>query len=177
MELYQQMYYILFHGISDALEALDEARIQDARQLLRAAQQKRRPFRRLRNGRLSLSLLLAVVGLEVHLLDLAHEGVAGVGAGALVVEGLLHHGVQVVQEVLLVHAVLGNGLLHAHGGLQVLNLGDELLDGLGVVLGLDAAETGALGVPGLGVGVLVLGEGAHLGGALGARRSCTPPPG
>ena len=24
MELYQQMYYILFHGISDALEALDE---------------------------------------------------------------------------------------------------------------------------------------------------------
>ena len=40
MELYQQMYYILFHGISDALEALDEARIQDARQLLRAAQQK-----------------------------------------------------------------------------------------------------------------------------------------
>ena len=40
MELYQQMYYILFQGISDALEALDEARIQDARQLLRAAQQK-----------------------------------------------------------------------------------------------------------------------------------------
>ena len=40
MELYQQMYYILFHGISDALEALEEVRIQDAQQLLRAAQQE-----------------------------------------------------------------------------------------------------------------------------------------
>lgn len=29
MELYQQMYYILFHGISDALQALDEVRIED----------------------------------------------------------------------------------------------------------------------------------------------------
>lgn len=40
MKLYQQMYYILFHGISDALQALDEVRIEDAQQLLRAAQQE-----------------------------------------------------------------------------------------------------------------------------------------
>ncbi|MPM22988.1 hypothetical protein SDC9_69449 [bioreactor metagenome] len=38
----------------------------------------------------------SVVGVEIHLLDLAHERIAGVGAGALVVEGLLGHRVQAV---------------------------------------------------------------------------------
>ena len=57
--------------------------------------------------------LAAVVGVQVELLDLAHERVARVSAGALVVECLLGHLVEGVEEVLLVNTVVGDGLLDA----------------------------------------------------------------
>ena len=36
----------------------------------------------------------AIVGFQIHLLDFAHQRIAGVGAGALIVEGLFHHLIQ-----------------------------------------------------------------------------------
>ena len=48
----------------------------------------------------------AVVGVEVHLLNLAHQRVAGVGAGALVVKRLLGHIVQPGKEVRLKYAYI-----------------------------------------------------------------------
>src|SRR5699024_466790 len=108
--------------------------------------------------------LLAVVALQVDFFDLAHQGISGVGASALVVKGILHHLVQSIQEVLLVHAVVLDGLLDADLLLQIFQSLDEVFKDLVVVLALDAAELGSLHVALLGMGVLVLGEGTHLGG-------------
>ena len=44
--------------------------------------------------------ILAIVGVEVHLLNLGHQRVARVRAGALIVEGLLNHCVETRKEVL-----------------------------------------------------------------------------
>ena len=71
--------------------------------------------------------LAAVVGVQVELLDLAHERVARVGAGALVVECLLGHFVEGVEEVLLVNTVVGDGLLDADEVLELFELRDEVL--------------------------------------------------
>lgn len=46
------------------------------------------PFRRV------CVCLSAIIGVQVHLFDLLHQRIPGIGAGALVVEGLLHHFVQ-----------------------------------------------------------------------------------
>ena len=78
--------------------------------------------------------LAAVVGVQVELLDLAHERVARVCAGALVVERLLGHLVEGVEEVLLVNTVVGDGLLDADEVLELLELRDEVLEDLLVVL-------------------------------------------
>ena len=80
--------------------------------------------------------LTAVVGVEVELLDFAHQRVARVGTGALIVERLLDHLVEGLEEVGLVHAVVGDGLLDADGGLELLELGAEVLKDLTVVLAL-----------------------------------------
>ena len=100
-------------------------------------------------------ILLAVVALEIDFLDLAHQGVAGVGAGALVVEGVLHHLVQGIQEVLLVHAVILDGLLDANLLLQVFQGLDEVFKDLVVVLALDATVAGSLHIALLGMGILI----------------------
>ena len=60
----------------------------------------------------------AVVSVEVHLLDLAHERVSGVSGCALVVERLLGHSVESVEEVLLVYSVVADGLLYAYSLLE-----------------------------------------------------------
>ena len=74
--------------------------------------------------------LAAVVGIEVEALDFGHERVARVGAGALVVECLLGHLVEGVEEVLLVNTVVGDGLLDADEVLELLELRDEVLEDL-----------------------------------------------
>lgn len=43
---------------------------------------------------------------RVHLFDLLHQRIPGIGAGALVVEGLLHHFVQTAQEGLFGNTVM-----------------------------------------------------------------------
>ena len=73
---------------------------------------------------------LAVEAAEIQLFDLLHQRIARVGAGALIVEGLFHHVVQSVEEVLLVDPVSLNGLLHADLLLQILNPGEQLLNAL-----------------------------------------------
>lgn len=40
MELYKQMYLLLFHAITDALSALDEQNIGSAKEMLKLAQQR-----------------------------------------------------------------------------------------------------------------------------------------
>lgn len=58
------------------------------------------PFRRV------CVCLSAVIGVQVHLFDLLHQRIPGIGAGALVVEGLLHHFVQTAQEGLFGNTVM-----------------------------------------------------------------------
>ena len=58
------------------------------------------PFRRV------CVCLSAVIGVQVHLFDLLHQRIPGIGAGALVVEGLLHHFVQTPQEGLFGNTVM-----------------------------------------------------------------------
>ena len=70
--------------------------------------------------------LLAVVSLQIQILDLAHQRIPGVRAGALIVKCLLHHSIQRIQEVLLIHAVVLDAGFHTHGLFQLLNLLDEL---------------------------------------------------
>ena len=62
----------------------------------------------------NIAQLLAVVGIQVHLLNFAHQGIAGVCAGALVIEGLLHHFIQPCQEIFLADAVILDGRLDTH---------------------------------------------------------------
>ena len=112
-------------------------------------------------------LVGAVIGVEVHLLDLAHEGIPGVRAGALVVEGLLHHAVQPGQEVGFVNAVVPDGLFDADFGLQLVDGRDQFFQLLLVRGAAQLQVVGNLGIPRQGVGMVVLGEGTHLRGNLG----------
>ena len=65
------------------------------------------PFRRV------CVCLSAVIGVQVHLFDLLHQRIPGIGASALVVEGLLHHFVQTAQEGLFGNTVFPNGVVDA----------------------------------------------------------------
>ena len=109
----------------------------------------------------------AVVGVQVHLLDFLHQRVPGVGAGALVVEGLLYHGIQPIQEVLLVNAIVPDGLLDAHPLFQDVNGGNQILQLLFIRATVQFQIVRNFGVSRQGVGMVVLGEGAHLHGNLG----------
>ena len=82
--------------------------------------------------------MLAVVSVEIHLLDLAHKGISGVSAGALVIECLLYHLVEVSKEYFLVNAVVLDGLLDAYASLKIVDSLDKSLKLLGVVITLDA---------------------------------------
>lgn len=96
----------------------------------------------------------------------AHQRIPRIRAGALVVERLLHHLVEGVEEIFLIDAVLLDGLLDAYLGFQLFNGGQQVLELLLVVPALDAEEIGAFHVPLEGVRILVLREGAHLGGTV-----------
>ncbi len=111
-------------------------------------------------------VFLAPVGLEVDLPDLGDERIDGVGAGALVVEGVLAHLVKAGHELGLVDAVIVDAGGDVDGGLQVLGGLNEVVEALLVRLALHAAVFRDLHVALKGVGILVLGEGAHLGGGL-----------
>ena len=91
-------------------------------------------------------VLFPIVGFQVHFLDLAEQRVARIAAGALVVKGVLHHLVEGLQEVLLVYAVVLDGLFDADRFFELLDLLDEELQCLCVVLAADTAEVCALGV-------------------------------
>ena len=58
---------------------------------------------------LGLCLFLAVIGFLVQLLDLADQGIDGVGHGALVLKGLVAEALQLGEEFLLVDAAFPDG--------------------------------------------------------------------
>ena len=111
--------------------------------------------------------LFSIIAFQVDFFHLTHKRISWVSSCTLVVECLLGHLVERVEEVLLVDTVVGDGLLDADEVLELLELRDEVLEGLLVVLAPDAAVLGHLGVVVQRVGVRILGEGAHLDGSLG----------
>ena len=72
--------------------------------------------------------MLAVVGVEVHLFDFAHQRIARICAGALVVERLLDHRVEPLEEVLLVRDVVADRALDADAVEEAADLLDEVLE-------------------------------------------------
>ena len=56
----------------------------------------------------------AIIGVEIHLFNLAHQRIAGVGTGALVVEGLLDHIIKTGQEIFFINAIVFDGFLDAN---------------------------------------------------------------
>ena len=68
-----------------------------------------------------------------------------------------------VQEIRLVHAVVPDGGLDAHPRLQLLDGGTQVIQLLLVVPAPDTQGVRHLGIALQGVGVVILGEGAHLG--------------
>ena len=106
--------------------------------------------------------VVAVVGVEVHLLDFLEERITRVGACALVVERLLGHLVEGSEEVLLLNAVICDCILDADPCLELVDAVDEVLNALLVVLAAEAEELSDLSIAREGVGVVILGEGTHL---------------
>ena len=70
-------------------------------------------------------------GLEIQLLDLAHQGISRVRSRTLVVERVLHHIVQRSHKICLCDTVLLDGPLDAHLFLQGGDTLDEFLEDLG----------------------------------------------
>ena len=91
---------------------------------------------------LLFKVLLAVVCVEIHLLYLAHERVSRVCTGALVVECVLGHLVESVEEVFLVNAVVFDCLLYSDALLELVDSFYKILKLLLVVI---AAESKAVG--------------------------------
>ena len=58
-------------------------------------------------------------GLEIQLLDLAHQGISRVRGRALVVERVLHHIVQGPHKIFFRYAIFFDAPLDAHFSLQV----------------------------------------------------------
>ena len=119
------------------------------------------PFRRV------CVCLSAVIGVQVHLFDLLHPRIPGIGAGALVVEGLLRHFVQTAQECLFGNTVFPNGVVDADFVHEFRNGVDELFKLLLVCIAVQLQTVGRLGVSGQGMGMVILGEGAHFHGNFG----------
>lgn len=119
------------------------------------------PFRRV------CVCLSAVIGVQVHLFDLLHQRIPGIGAGALVVEGLLHHFVQTAQEGLFGNTVFSNSVVDADFVHEFRNGVDEVFKLLLVCIAVQLQTVGHLGVSGQGMGMVILGEGAHFHGNFG----------
>ena len=64
--------------------------------------------------------MLAVICVQIHLLDLAHKRITRVSTRALIVERLFYHLVKSVKEVLFVYAVILDGILDTDIFLEVI---------------------------------------------------------
>ena len=104
------------------------------------------------------SVLVSVIGIQEDLADLAHQRIPGICAGALIVEGLLYHIIQPCQEVLLVDAVVPDGLLNTHPCLQLFHRLNELFQLLLVSLTAQVQVIRNLGIALQGMGMIVLRE-------------------
>lgn len=71
-------------------------------------------------------VVLAIVSVEVHALDLAHERITGVSAGALVVEGLFGHFVKTRKEIGFIRNIVADSLLNADALLEIIDSGNEV---------------------------------------------------
>ena len=103
------------------------------------------------------ALIGAVVGIQIHLLHFAHQGIPGIGTGALVVEGLFYHVVQPCQEVGFVDAVVPDGFLDANLFLQIIQGGQQILQLFFVGLTAQSQVVSHFRVPLQSVGVVILG--------------------
>ena len=81
-----------------------------------------------------------VIGVTIHLLELAHERIAGICSGTLIVEGLLHHLIQCGQERLLLDAVFPDGLVNSNLCFQLINGNQQVVEFLLIVGPLDAED-------------------------------------
>ena len=83
-------------------------------------------------------MLVAIVSVEIHLLDLTHERITRVSTCALVVESLLCHCVKTVKEILLVNAVITDCFLNSDSLLESVNSVDKVLKAFLIVLAAEA---------------------------------------
>ena len=66
--------------------------------------------------------LFAVIGIQVHLPDLTHQGIPGIGTGALVVKCLFYHIIQPGKEIRFRDSIVPDGILDADLFLQIFHL-------------------------------------------------------
>ena len=83
-------------------------------------------------------MLVAIVSVEIHLLDLTHERITRVSTCALVIESLLCHCVKTVKEILLVNAVITDCLLDAYSIFKCIDSVDKVLKAFLIVLAAEA---------------------------------------
>ena len=109
-------------------------------------------------------MFFSVVCVQIHLPDFAHQGITGIGAGALIVKGLLHHSVQPVKEIFLIGYIIPDRRFDTHIGFQVVDHLDQPFQLFRVIAALHAQCFRHLCVAAQCMGMVVLREGAHLGG-------------
>ena len=109
-----------------------------------------------------------IVCVEIHLLDFLEERESRVSTGTLVIECLLNHCVKSVEEVLLVNAVVLDGLLNADSILELVDLLDKTFNLSLVVLAGYTEELSNLSITTHGVRVSILRECTHLSRSLSA---------
>ena len=93
-------------------------------------------------------MLLAVVGVKIHLLYLAHERLTRVRSGALVVKRLLGHIVKAGKEVCLIHAIVAYRLLDTHALLESIDGGNKAFELFGIGPALKTQRVGDFGIAG-----------------------------
>lgn len=88
--------------------------------------------------RLNSLAVVAIVSIEVHLLDFLEERISWVCTCALVIKCLLCHSVKTVEEVLFVRNIILDRVLDANSCLEVVNSLDKVFNALCIVLAAEA---------------------------------------
>ena len=99
--------------------------------------------------------------------DLVHQGIAGIGAGALVVKGLLDHRVEPVEEVRLVNAIVADRLFDADLFLERVDRGDQTFQLFRIGVAAELEVVGDLRITSKRMRMVILRESPHLDRDLG----------
>jgi tRNA 2-thiocytidine biosynthesis protein TtcA len=112
--------------------------------------------------RLNSLAVVAIVSIEVHLLDFLEERISWVCTCALVIKCLLCHSVKTVEEVLFVRNIILDRVLDADSCLEVVNSLDKVFNALCIVLAAEAEVTSYFSITSECVRVIILWECTHL---------------